>query len=1794
MEKLRNSILVFGSIAALGLIGSCSKYSTISTKILQKIDATEQTNGPGSLQLNLSEEIAEDIAAALKAQMSLSEKEADTIKQGALQGIGRSTGLALQSNGDDLGLTAPLILQQAIAAMADGNANLGDDTRKISASSIMTEALFLSLGDKMDKVPAEQKEGLASTITKAGVGALDEGGLSEAAVSDGVGQLMGKAVANLIKAGYSKDEMKKIVGKVTKAGVEGLKDAGVSTKKADAALKSIMKNSVGAMGAAGVSKEELGSFVGPLMKEAVGGLKTLGFKPTQVGSVIDDMMSGAVGGMGTAGAKDSTSLKSVLGEAISGAMSGMGDAGVGSGQFADTLESLINGAVGSLKETGISSVNDIKDVSGDVVKKTVKLVDQFGIKDAEVIKKASLKVAKGTMSALSNLALSTADASSVAVAVQREGVAALKEQNDKYSFSSTGSSGLAALFSEGIREGLSKARFTQEAITNLAAPLAAAGKDGLIAASVDPATASQAESLAKTSITAWANEMQIHCEGERGIWHTDGGGWCEYPLLAPVAGAAGPSAAEEDRCFNDGGFVMYKPDGSWFCDVMGTMVVSGQADCAAKGYFWVPDPSGTFFCDPVAPLSTCYTHGTKTACQGAGCVWDATFCKAGTEVRCGDHWDSNSCSKSTGCVWNTTQLFCENATIVKCSANGTSSDCTKQSGCVWSNGACATAASISCVGQTTSSSCQATVGCSWDGSYCVNMQHLSCSDNTTQAACTSAQGCLWDGQDQFCKSAAQASCGSLTTQTSCGGEPGCLWSTANGCVNSATLDCASSTSSNTCGTTQGCLWNSTQSLCMNATQVDCQSQATQPTCSTTPGCVWDSQGSHCLISANVSCETYYTGATCSGAAGCTWDSQDNMCFNGTLVACGDFTTSSTCSNEPGCSWNGNICQVAALVDCSQNTSAGSCDNQGGCFWDSPSSSCHNSATMDCSQFNGSETSCNAENACAWNGDHCAPFLGSQCSTYTDQSTCTAHSMDGCDWNYNQSMCEPAGYSCNDYQNNLDCETDPVCNWDNHNGGSCHTDGVAACAQGSDQTSCDFDPFCSWNTGTSVCEYSGPPDCHSMDSSQCSSNSPECYWDSFDSACRNNWTTQCSYFDADQATCENEPYCNWTGSACDYAAAAPDFCPAHTSESACTTSGECNWDSYGQRCYVKDDAWCDGLTENHCHSDNHSYCQWNSGTTSCDYIGPVNCHSQSTQTECTTAATYCSWDSGGSGHCRQDNFGYCSQAIFNNSQTLCEGDWELCQYDPNGSPQCYYAGPIDCYGNDVTTCNQKSECYVDPRNQECRTSYPNYCSMIFKEENCNQRFGCAYNTSNSSCEATSGPQTCHVYNDSTSCNNDPVCAYSNSYNFCFADQAAVCSSQVDSQSCSENSHYGCQWETSSCVFNDHYDPMITNLTVSPTATAAGNSISFTITAQDESGIQLSNPSSDCWEIRSDHSPQKLLYACNTLTDNGDGTFTKQFLIPPGAEAGNYFVKSLKLIDNSANANYSYLYKKEPADTQYEGTSINIAVFSVTNGSPDTVAPQLASAVTMTPNSGIDTSSGPIAISISFTTNEAILPVLSQPMEFQSAGPHTFWGWPIDFTDHGSNNYTITVEFSQYMQTTTYKLRGFEIYDSNGNPNHIYDSGGNDCYDFDDGCGNYGTVPTAVITNSTPDIDRPNVVTVGDTTSSPPYILGISLDGTQTAPLEFDCFSFVNQADSNDTFSFCGQPVSGTDNGPYNFEYSPPPTPGATYILIDFKVRDAAGNKTRYFLNAIGDAYYTEEATDGSTSAGSLPKKSITYP
>ena len=622
----RNNLFRTLGFAALLMAAGCEKSGVMNTSRILPL-SQDKTSQTGQLALSVGEQITQEVLLSLK-ENGMNNTQIDTIRQGALAGLDTagSAGLSLAGKVDANKVedAAPAVLQGAIGALSHEGVGLADDQEKIKILGLMTKSVVKSLDKKMDNTAADIKNQIPGKIAQAAVSALDEGGISKEAISSGVETLMSEVVSGLDEAGYPPSDLKAVVGEVTKKSVEGLKDSGLEVGKSSAVIKAMMKSSVSALKNSGADQSKLGEIIGPMVKGAVSSFDELGLKSNQVANTMDDMMQGTFGAFNDIGLNNADAVKNIMGDTIGGAMSAMKDSGIESNHFADAMENMMQGAMKTLPEIGFKGADDFSAISEVMIHHAIDNVDEFKA-DASLIQKASSSMLSGMTRAMVDFQkdgiMSNDDFSRVNKGIQARSVDALRVHDEKFDLGVN----IESMVFSGLMDGMAQG--------------------GMAADDIKGSMAFAGDQVVQNFV----GRMRTDCEASRGKWHDANGGFCEYPQAAPLDGSvAGPPPEEEKRCFDQGGTMMFLPDGTFFCE---GIAVNDRAACEAQGYHWIFGPQGFPECSPLPPVSKCDGFFDEPSCVDQGCAWQKDFCQEAAHIECFLLETEAECLGLPSCAW---------------------------------------------------------------------------------------------------------------------------------------------------------------------------------------------------------------------------------------------------------------------------------------------------------------------------------------------------------------------------------------------------------------------------------------------------------------------------------------------------------------------------------------------------------------------------------------------------------------------------------------------------------------------------------------------------------------------------------------------------------------------------------------------------------------------------------------------------------------------------------------------------------------------------------------------------------------------------------------------------------------------------------------------------------------------------------------------------------------------------------------------------------------------------------------
>lgn len=654
--KLANVLILAG---LMGLMG-CDPKATMSTKFLQ--GEKEQTSATGQLALTL--EVVDDIELALVEKGGLTVKEAATIKQGALAGLNNSSqSLSLASDTQTIDQTLPLVVQGALTAMKDENAGLSLGHEKVDVASLILGTTMSSMGQKSTDLDSELRQKVPHAVMTSGVQTLDEGGVEAAFMGPAVGGLSGAGIAAMDDGKFGEDEHSLLVVTMVEASVGSLKETGSKKSHMKGILKDLMLHSVKNLDDGGIDKAKVADFTGTLTQTTMKNIKNTGLDSVaQIKSATGSVMAGAMLGVKDAGLESDEDIAKALDKSLAGAIGGASKAGVKSEKMHLVMDQAVKQAVTVLPEIGITSAKSLETMAVSAARSAIDQFSAVGIQNNEKAREAASSVAHGAMAAVGEFntkgLIDGNGTATISNSIASIGVKTLYEQAKKSGYSDSMTQ-VSNQFTTGMVNGLAEAGLPASEIRTTTAALKESVKKGLqetnsLSEQEIEVLAAQASFAAET----WVNDMKIHCESAKGIWDA-AREVCTYPQEEPVAGANLPSEEDENRCFDQGGDILFHTDGTFFCDIPQGEGLADAASCGAAGYQWALGPEGAY-CETLKLPSACWGQFDSQSCQtNTGCAWVGDYCESAEYVTCDAYAGEASCRGDATCSWNGQVAVCE-------------------------------------------------------------------------------------------------------------------------------------------------------------------------------------------------------------------------------------------------------------------------------------------------------------------------------------------------------------------------------------------------------------------------------------------------------------------------------------------------------------------------------------------------------------------------------------------------------------------------------------------------------------------------------------------------------------------------------------------------------------------------------------------------------------------------------------------------------------------------------------------------------------------------------------------------------------------------------------------------------------------------------------------------------------------------------------------------------------------------------------------------------------------------------
>ena len=245
--------------------------------------------------------LADTVGARLRSnlQTTLSSTQIDTILASAEAQL--AAGELIES--EDPTLVLPSFLTGSMTGI--GQANSGDDT--LEAISITTATITALIGEFEDKLVSTARlnrgadaqaafENLLGLLIEAAVAGLAETGLSDDALDDGFGEVVGAVISSLDEANTEATEISAAVQVVTKKAVQ--KAGSVSGMDPAAAIQSATKNAVKGLGQTNLSAAEVTATLSTTVKTVVDSLDEVeGGTAIDLSTVVAQVATSSIEGL---------------------------------------------------------------------------------------------------------------------------------------------------------------------------------------------------------------------------------------------------------------------------------------------------------------------------------------------------------------------------------------------------------------------------------------------------------------------------------------------------------------------------------------------------------------------------------------------------------------------------------------------------------------------------------------------------------------------------------------------------------------------------------------------------------------------------------------------------------------------------------------------------------------------------------------------------------------------------------------------------------------------------------------------------------------------------------------------------------------------------------------------------------------------------------------------------------------------------------------------------------------------------------------------------------------------------------------------------------------------------------------------------------------------------------------------------------------------------------------------------------------------------------------------------------
>lgn len=580
---------IFRTLTLIGLclnIQACHLFQSKSSKSSSKAQSSHNNpdqNGPGSLHVESKGElIVRDMEAEL-SQTELSDQQASMIADEATGSlaIGEDHRLKLsdKANPNNLKQALPAITAAAIAALGLEKLKLSDESLKLKIVKVISSAIMKSLKNKVEDISESEKNLLPSKVVGGGVSALDKAGFKDQHLNNSLSKLLTGTVNHLDTSGISHESLPQVLKKIGQAGISNLKHINTTARHIPSLAKTISQSSVKSLKNAGMKQSQVSEVLNQFIEGSISGLSSAGLTtPLLMQDSVAHILEGSVGSLGKTGVQQTKDMSDAINQSISGALSSLKSLSFDSSDIGIVVDDIMTGVVSSYEALS----NDNKDLNHSdfqsLTKKasqhTIEFFDDIEVKSEQDIKIVSRSMASGIMSgygSISNSLISTEQVQETAQVVTEAAISSLYHYIGEVEQFSDVSDG----FSRGILEGLAQSGTNQDALSTYQQNVMSGYLKALEAEGLDEASIQNYQSSLESSTSQFVESVDDYCLSKNGTWNSEEQK-CLFPDFSLTNNSEQfASLEEENECAKNSGVILYRTDGSWFCD---------QPDCTVDSF----------------------------------------------------------------------------------------------------------------------------------------------------------------------------------------------------------------------------------------------------------------------------------------------------------------------------------------------------------------------------------------------------------------------------------------------------------------------------------------------------------------------------------------------------------------------------------------------------------------------------------------------------------------------------------------------------------------------------------------------------------------------------------------------------------------------------------------------------------------------------------------------------------------------------------------------------------------------------------------------------------------------------------------------------------------------------------------------------------------------------------------------------------------------------------------------------------------------------------------------------------